>query len=133
MVRAEHVAYTDRFHELARLVSHLVTLETKRIERYIYGLALQIHRMVAATKPPTIQCAILKARVLTDEAVRNGSLKRNGPRMVNPLNARNPTTAHEACYEYGGTDHYKAACPRLNRAPGQGGDRQNQAMTIEGV
>ncbi|GJS13811.1 putative reverse transcriptase domain-containing protein [Tanacetum coccineum] len=33
MVGAGHAAYTDRFHELARLVPHLVTLENKRIER----------------------------------------------------------------------------------------------------
>ncbi|GKC13901.1 hypothetical protein Tco_1010683 [Tanacetum coccineum] len=33
MVRAGHAAYTDRFHELARLVPHLVTPDTKRIER----------------------------------------------------------------------------------------------------
>ncbi|GKB51158.1 putative reverse transcriptase domain-containing protein [Tanacetum coccineum] len=33
MVRAGHAAYTDRFHELARLVPHLVTPEGKRIER----------------------------------------------------------------------------------------------------
>nr|GEV81245.1 reverse transcriptase domain-containing protein [Tanacetum cinerariifolium] len=39
MVGAGHVAYTDRFHELARLVPHLVTPENKRIERYINGLA----------------------------------------------------------------------------------------------
>ncbi|GJS76274.1 reverse transcriptase domain-containing protein [Tanacetum coccineum] len=32
MVGAGHAAYTDRFHELARLVSHLVTPEGKRIE-----------------------------------------------------------------------------------------------------
>ncbi|GJV27906.1 reverse transcriptase domain-containing protein [Tanacetum coccineum] len=30
---AGHAAYTDRFHELARLVPHLVTPENKRIER----------------------------------------------------------------------------------------------------
>ncbi|GKC02569.1 reverse transcriptase domain-containing protein [Tanacetum coccineum] len=71
-----HAAYTDRFHELARLVPHLVTLETKRIERYIYGLAPQIRGMVAATDPSMIQ----SAGVLTDEAVRNGSLKRSGER-----------------------------------------------------
>ncbi|GJR98404.1 reverse transcriptase domain-containing protein [Tanacetum coccineum] len=35
MVRAGHAAYTDRFHELARLVPHLVTPEGKRIERYV--------------------------------------------------------------------------------------------------
>ncbi|GKD40870.1 hypothetical protein Tco_1261077, partial [Tanacetum coccineum] len=32
-----------------------------------------------------------------------------GPRMVNPLNARNPIAAHGACFECSGTDHYKAA------------------------
>nr|GEU96097.1 hypothetical protein [Tanacetum cinerariifolium] len=37
MVGAGHVVYIDRFHELARLVTHLVTLEGKRSERY--GLA----------------------------------------------------------------------------------------------
>ncbi|GKE38278.1 reverse transcriptase domain-containing protein, partial [Tanacetum coccineum] len=39
MVEASHAAYTDRFHELARLVPHLVTPEDKRIDRYIYRLA----------------------------------------------------------------------------------------------
>ncbi|GJY99084.1 hypothetical protein Tco_0516514 [Tanacetum coccineum] len=42
MVGAGHAAYTDRFHELARLVPHLVTPESRKIERYVYGFALQI-------------------------------------------------------------------------------------------
>ncbi|GJZ96739.1 putative reverse transcriptase domain-containing protein [Tanacetum coccineum] len=42
--------------------------------------AVDIRGMVAATEPPTIQSAILKAEVLTDKAVRNGSLKRSGER-----------------------------------------------------
>ncbi|GKE88312.1 reverse transcriptase domain-containing protein, partial [Tanacetum coccineum] len=58
MVEDGHAAYTDRFHELARLVPHLVTLENKRSERYVYGLALEIQGMVAATKPTTIQKAV---------------------------------------------------------------------------
>nr|GFA16626.1 reverse transcriptase domain-containing protein [Tanacetum cinerariifolium] len=33
MVRAGHAAYTDRFHELARLVPHLVTPKSRMIER----------------------------------------------------------------------------------------------------
>ncbi|GJQ91246.1 putative reverse transcriptase domain-containing protein [Tanacetum coccineum] len=45
MVGAGHGAYTDRFHELARLVPHLVTPENKRIERYVYGLAPHIRGM----------------------------------------------------------------------------------------
>ncbi|GJV90716.1 hypothetical protein Tco_1538529 [Tanacetum coccineum] len=161
MVEAGHAAYTDRFHELARLVPHLVTLENKRIKRYIYGLAPQIRAIVAATKLTKIQSVVLKAGMLTDEAIRNGSLKKstekrgNGgelsrnenvnddnkrsrtgrafaaitnlvrkeytgtapkawPRMVTPVNARNLTTTQGACFECGGTDHYKAACPRLS-------------------
>ncbi|GJY12917.1 putative reverse transcriptase domain-containing protein [Tanacetum coccineum] len=210
MVGVGHAAYTDRFHKLARLVPHLVTPKTKRIERYIYGLALQIRGMVATTKPPTIQNVILKAEVLTVEAVRNGSLKKSGgkrgddgepskegnvrgdnkrirtgkvfaiitnpvkkeytgsapkctncpfhhypempchmctncnylghfakdcrvrPKIVTPLNAKNLTAARRACYEYGGTDHYKSSCPRLNQEPGQEGNRPNQALAIEG-
>ncbi|GKA66782.1 putative reverse transcriptase domain-containing protein [Tanacetum coccineum] len=51
---------------------------------------------------------------------------------VNPVNARNPLAAHGACFECGGTDHYKSACPRLNRAQGPGVNRPNQALVIDG-
>ncbi|GKC32604.1 putative reverse transcriptase domain-containing protein [Tanacetum coccineum] len=51
MVGANHVAYTDRFHELAKLVPHLVTPESSRIKS-----------------------AILTAGILTDEAVCYGTL-----------------------------------------------------------
>ncbi|GKD90920.1 putative reverse transcriptase domain-containing protein [Tanacetum coccineum] len=54
------------------------------------------------------------------------------PRMVNPMNSRNPTIAREMCFECGSTDHYKAACPRLNQAPGKCGNRPNQALAIDG-
>ncbi|GJY48340.1 putative reverse transcriptase domain-containing protein [Tanacetum coccineum] len=73
---AGHAAYTDSFHELARLVPHLVTPESRKIERYVYGLAPHIHGMVAATEPKTMQKAVQISGVLTDEAVRNGSIKK---------------------------------------------------------
>ncbi|GJW41928.1 reverse transcriptase domain-containing protein [Tanacetum coccineum] len=76
MVGAGHAAYTDRFHELARLVPHLVTPESRMIERYVYGLAPQIRRMVAATEPKTMQKAVQISGALTDEAVRNGSIRK---------------------------------------------------------
>nr|GEV49969.1 putative reverse transcriptase domain-containing protein [Tanacetum cinerariifolium] len=66
-----------RSRSRSRLVPHLVTPEKKRIERYIYGLALQIRGMVAATEPPTIQKAMQIAGTLTNEAIRNGSVKKN--------------------------------------------------------
>ncbi|GKC96611.1 putative reverse transcriptase domain-containing protein, partial [Tanacetum coccineum] len=37
MVGANHAGYTDRFHELAKLVPHLVTPESSRIKKYIAG------------------------------------------------------------------------------------------------
>ncbi|GJY28428.1 putative reverse transcriptase domain-containing protein [Tanacetum coccineum] len=56
MVRAGYAAYTDR---------------------YVYGLAPQIRGMVAATEPNTIQKAVQIAGTLIDEALRNGSIKKN--------------------------------------------------------
>ncbi|GJT08189.1 putative reverse transcriptase domain-containing protein [Tanacetum coccineum] len=74
MVGANHAAYTDRFHELAKLVPHLVTPESSRIKRYIAGLAPEIQGMLRATQPTIIHSAILRAGILTDEAVRCGTL-----------------------------------------------------------
>ncbi|GKA75341.1 reverse transcriptase domain-containing protein, partial [Tanacetum coccineum] len=50
MIEAGHVAYTDRFHELAR--------------------------MVAATEPKIIQKAVQIFGALTDKVVRNGSIRK---------------------------------------------------------
>ncbi|GJR13382.1 putative reverse transcriptase domain-containing protein [Tanacetum coccineum] len=76
MVEAGHAMYTDRFHELARLVPHLVTPKSRIIERYVYGLAPQICGMVAATEPKTMQKVVQIFSALTDEAVRNRSIKK---------------------------------------------------------
>nr|GEW56642.1 hypothetical protein [Tanacetum cinerariifolium] len=65
----------QKFHELARLVPHLVTLKTRKIERYVYGLAPHIRGMVAATETKTMQKDVQISSALTDEAVRNGSIK----------------------------------------------------------
>nr|GEU29046.1 reverse transcriptase domain-containing protein [Tanacetum cinerariifolium] len=125
MVGAGHAAYTNRFHELARQQSQ------RPFEK-----AMQI------------------ADTLTDEAIRHGSIKknpenrgnggepskdRNGkddnkvvPRNVNPVNARNPAAAREACFKCRGIDHQKSSGPRLNRAQGPGVNRPNQALAIDG-
>ncbi|GJZ80691.1 putative reverse transcriptase domain-containing protein [Tanacetum coccineum] len=90
---------------------------------------------------------------LTDEAVRNGSIKKVEKRgnvgepskdktgrddkrglglNVNPVNVRNPAPARGACYECGSTNHLKPACPRLNRAQGPGGNHPNQVVANNG-
>nr|GEU60993.1 hypothetical protein [Tanacetum cinerariifolium] len=201
MVESSHAAYTFQFDELARLVPHLVTIEKKRIKRYIYAFTPQIR---------TIVRDVLKDGMLNDEEIRNGLLEKNTkkrgygeelsrdgnvrdenkrsrtgrtfatitnpvrkeytgtapkctncsfhrnpempfckctncnhlenfakdyrarPRMVTLLNARKLTIDRGACFKCSGTDHYKAACPSLNRAPRQGAKPLNQTMDIEG-
>ncbi|GJU75902.1 reverse transcriptase domain-containing protein [Tanacetum coccineum] len=118
MVGAGHAAYTDRFHELARLVPHLVTPESRMIERYAYGLAPQIHGMVVATNPKTIQKAMKISGVLTDEDVRNGSIKKVKKRG---------NIGGTACLRIEWLD-----CPRLNRAQGPEENRPNQVAANNG-
>ncbi|GJV41490.1 reverse transcriptase domain-containing protein [Tanacetum coccineum] len=145
MVGADHAAYTDRFHELARLVPHMVTPENKRIERYIYGLAPQIRATVAATEPTTIQSDVLKAGMLIDEAIRNGSLKKNtkkrgnGRELSRKENARDDNKRSRTGRAFatitnllGKSTQVRHLSPRLNRAPRPGGNRQNQPMAIVG-
>nr|GEW35869.1 reverse transcriptase domain-containing protein [Tanacetum cinerariifolium] len=130
--------------------------------------AKKLRGKVVAMKPTTIQKVVQKAGTVTDEAIRNGSLRKNPekkgngkepskdrnlkddnkrnrtgnafattvnpvrreytsaspkhlakdcrvvPRMVKPMNARNPTAAHGACFEYDGIDYFNEACPRNN-------------------
>nr|GEZ09617.1 putative reverse transcriptase domain-containing protein [Tanacetum cinerariifolium] len=98
MVGVGHAVYTDRFYELARLVPHLVTPKSKRIERYVYGLAPQIRGMVAETEPKTIQKVVQLAGTLTDEPFRNGSIKKNHQKRGNreePSKNRNVRDDHK--------------------------------------
>ncbi|GJT27452.1 reverse transcriptase domain-containing protein [Tanacetum coccineum] len=115
MVGAGHAVYTDRFHELARLVPHLVTPESRMIERYVYGLASQIRGMVAVMEPKTMQKAVQIFGVLTDEAVRNGSIKKVKKRG-----------------NVGETSKDKNACPRLNRTQEPEENRPNQVAANSG-
>ncbi|GKD26611.1 reverse transcriptase domain-containing protein [Tanacetum coccineum] len=99
MVGANHAGYTDRFHELAKLVPHLVTLKSSHIKR---------------------------ARILTNEAVSCGTLtkgnekrkgvkessKKGGGRdndkraKVAPISAVRGNYEPGTCYDYGIREHY---------------------------
>ncbi|GJX27497.1 hypothetical protein Tco_0233793 [Tanacetum coccineum] len=57
MVGSDIDGYTARFHELARLVPHMVTPESQRVNRYIRGLAPEIKPHVTSSEPATIQGA----------------------------------------------------------------------------
>nr|GEV10267.1 putative reverse transcriptase domain-containing protein [Tanacetum cinerariifolium] len=111
MVEAGHVAYTDRFYDLIR-------------------------GMVAATDPKTIQKVVQIFGALTDEAVRNGSIKKVEKRgnVGEPSkdksgredNKRTRSRNDFAANLCGGIDHVRSACARLNRAQGPEENRPNQ-------
>ncbi|GJS23833.1 putative reverse transcriptase domain-containing protein [Tanacetum coccineum] len=146
-VGASHAGYTDWFHELAKQVIHLVTLESKCIERYIKRLSPQIRRKLRATQPTMIQSAILKVRILTNEAVCCGILIRSSKKRkeveeiskqggswkdnrgnVAPISDVRMGNNQRVCYECGSSKHLRNTCPKLNRAPGQAGNR----LALEG-
>jgi len=70
MIGADHETYTNRFNELTPLVPHLVTPESKRIGRYIWGLPHQIRGIVKSSMPTTFQQAVVMAATQADEMVR---------------------------------------------------------------
>ncbi|GKD25930.1 hypothetical protein Tco_1232144 [Tanacetum coccineum] len=145
MVEAGHAACTDRFHELDRLVPHLVTPENKRIERN-RSIKKNHKKRVNRGEPSkhrngrddNTRTRSGNAFATTTNPVRRENIGhlakdcRVVPRNVNPVNARNPTTTRGACYECGGINHFKGACPRLNQTPRLGGNRPSQALAIDG-
>nr|XP_043629919.1 uncharacterized protein LOC122601221 [Erigeron canadensis] len=78
MVGSGHVEYTSKFQKLARLVPHLVTSESKLIERYIYGLIPQIRNTMIGIPPYSIEEAIRRTSAMTDDLVRAGTLTNSG-------------------------------------------------------
>nr|GEW04752.1 putative reverse transcriptase domain-containing protein [Tanacetum cinerariifolium] len=155
MVGATHAAYTDRFRELARLVSHLVTPKSRMIERGNVGepgknksgrddnkrtrtgnafAANPVGRENTGVWPKCTTCNSYHAPEGPCRTCFNcnrlGHLAKDSksvPSNVNHVNARNPTV--KACYECGSTDHVRPACPRLNRAHGLKRNCPNQVTT----
>ena len=70
-------SYTARFHELARMVPHLVTLEENRVDRYVWGLSPEIRGNVTSANPKTLQEAVNLATRLTNNANHSGTFATN--------------------------------------------------------
>ena len=74
MVGVEVDKYTARFHELTKMVPHMVSTKEKLIDRYIWGLIPEIRRDVTSSNPTTLQAAVGMAYRLTNDVIRSGEL-----------------------------------------------------------
>nr|GEU89163.1 hypothetical protein [Tanacetum cinerariifolium] len=76
MVGSDIDGHTARFHELARLVPHMVTPESQHVNCYIRGLAPEIKPHVTSSEPATIQGAVSMANRLTTDDIKDGLFKK---------------------------------------------------------
>ncbi|GJU18605.1 putative reverse transcriptase domain-containing protein [Tanacetum coccineum] len=151
--RVGHAAYTDRFHKLARLVPHLISgaLTDEAVRN---GSIKKVEKKGNVGEPSKDRSGTRGIRVLGKCTSANSTMHPGGPlwlchtcfncncpghlakdcrgvpRNVNPVNARNPTV--RACYECGSTDHFRSACPRMNRAQGPEENHPNQVAANNG-
>ncbi|GJT16933.1 putative reverse transcriptase domain-containing protein, partial [Tanacetum coccineum] len=119
---ADNASYTNRFHELARLVPYLVTPEKRRIERNGSIKKNPKKRGNGGEPSKDRNGRDDNKRTRNAFATTTNPIRREytctapkiieWPRNVNSINARNPTA--RACYECGSTDHVKAVYPRNN-------------------
>nr|GEX20194.1 hypothetical protein [Tanacetum cinerariifolium] len=130
MVGSDIDGYTARFHELARLVPHMVTPESQRVNRYIRGLAPEIKAHVTASQPATIQGALSMANRLTTDGIKDGIFKKkeNAGNKKSVVNERPRPT----CYECGDPNHFRRNYLRMNQATTAGGNCPNPVLAIEG-
>ncbi|GJT51429.1 putative reverse transcriptase domain-containing protein [Tanacetum coccineum] len=154
MVWANHATYTDRFNELAKLVSHLVTPESKAYR--------EVHSWIVLTDE-AVRCGTFskgseKRKEAVETSKQGGSWNDNKrakvgkgfvaatpPRNENkpchfardcralakqvaPINAVRMGNDQRTCYVCGSLDHFSNTCPKLNQAPSQVGNH----LTIEG-
>ena len=66
MKGSDIAAYTSRFDDLALLCPGMVTPESKKIERFIWGLTQPTKGNVLAAKPDTYDSAKCLAQILID-------------------------------------------------------------------
>ncbi|GJU78186.1 putative reverse transcriptase domain-containing protein [Tanacetum coccineum] len=146
MVAAGHATYTDRFHELARAVRNgpIKKVEKRgnmrepskdkngrddnkrtKTRNSFCTTTNPLGRENTGGWPKYTTCNSYHVPKgpcsICFNCNRPGHLakdRRDVPRNVNPVNARNPTV--RVCYECGSTDYVKSACPILNRAQGPG-------------
>ncbi|GJY50044.1 putative reverse transcriptase domain-containing protein [Tanacetum coccineum] len=99
----------NRFHELAKLVPHLVTPESSRIKRYIAGLC------------GTLTKGSDKRKGVEEPSKTGGFWKDNKKAKTGTGFVATAPTRNETIGYYLSPDHFRNTCPKLNQAPRQTG------------
>ncbi|GJY34944.1 putative reverse transcriptase domain-containing protein, partial [Tanacetum coccineum] len=129
MVGANHVAYTNMFHELAKLVPHLVTPESSHINRILTDEAVHYGTLTKGSD---------KRKEMEESSKQGSTWKDNKksktgsgfvttvpprkdnvstyPKQVAPVNTVKMGQNQRACYECGSLDHLRYDCPKLKQA-----------------
>nr|GFB00923.1 reverse transcriptase domain-containing protein [Tanacetum cinerariifolium] len=152
IVVANHDGYTDRIHELAKLVPHLVTPELSRIKRIRTNEAVSCATLIKGNEkrkgveessknendrslPKCAKCSTYHPKdrpcLVCFNCQKPGHIARNcrsSIKQVASINAIRGGYKPRTCYECGSHEHYRNTYPKLNLAHGQLGNR----LTIEG-
>ncbi|GKE52507.1 putative reverse transcriptase domain-containing protein [Tanacetum coccineum] len=137
MVGANHAAYTDRFHELAKLVPHLVTPESSRIKSCgtLTKGSDKRKGVEESSKTGGSWKDNKKAKTGTGFVATSPTRNEAAPiRQAVPVNAVRMNNNPRVCYECGSPDHFRNNCPKMYQGSGQPsnqlaleGSRNNQS------
>nr|GEU51412.1 hypothetical protein [Tanacetum cinerariifolium] len=133
MVGANHAGYTDRFHELAKLVPHLSAILKDGIltdEEVRCGTLTRSSEKRKEVEETSKQGESEPCR-LCFNCQKLGYFARDcraSVKQVAPVSAVMMGINQRVCYECGSSEHLRNTCPKLNRAPGQAGNR----LALEG-
>ncbi|GJT77874.1 putative reverse transcriptase domain-containing protein [Tanacetum coccineum] len=126
MLGTEVDKYTARFHELAKMFPHMVFMEEKKIDRYIWGLVPEIRRMITSSNPTTLQVVVGMAYRLTNDNKRRQVTRNYG---VATQEQRPDNSPHPKCTKC--SLHDVGNCPRCNNY-GQAGHFAKVCKNKEG-
>ncbi|GKB92724.1 putative reverse transcriptase domain-containing protein [Tanacetum coccineum] len=123
-------AYSNRFHELVLMCPELVSIEKKKIEKYIRGFPERIKGNITFSKPATMHDAINMARELVEQAVQSRTARivpAESRGYVGNL-PRSYPLKDVTCYGCGEKGHYKDKCPNGRNQQNKGARRRSYVV-----